>query len=90
MNAPILGYPNFDIPFIIRSDASFQGIGSVLLQLYEDNIGHPVYFVNCTLKKSKQNYAITEMEGTDAFYCLENNNRPTIYFREELITTKVK
>jgi len=33
VDVPILCYPRFDKPFIIRSDASFNGIGGVLLQL---------------------------------------------------------
>ena len=57
-------------PFIIRSDASFNGIGGVLLQLYDDNIEHPVYLVSRSLTKSERNYAITEMEGTAAYYCI--------------------
>jgi len=58
VNAPILCYPRFDKPFIIRSDTSFNGIGSVLLQLYDDNIEHPVYFVSRSLTISERNYAI--------------------------------
>jgi len=77
VNAPILCYPRFDKPFIIRSDASFNGIGSVLLQLYDDNIEHPVYFVSRSLTKSERNYAITELEGTAAYYCI-NQFRPYI------------
>ena len=64
-------------PFIIRSDASFNGIGGVLLQLYDDNIEHPVYLVSRSLTKSERNYAITEMEGTAAYYCI-NQFRPYI------------
>jgi len=71
VNAPILCYPRYDNPFIIRSDASFQRIGGVLLQLFKDKIEHPVYYVSRSLKKSERNYAITELEGTAAFYCVE-------------------
>eukprot|EP00833_Pecoramyces_ruminatium_P007356 jgi/Orpsp1_1/1181388/evm.model.c7180000077042.1 len=70
INAPILCYPKFDIPFIIRSDACGYGIGGVLLQLYNDNIEHPVYFISRSIKKSERNYSTTELEGTAAFYCL--------------------
>ena len=33
--APILGYPIYDIPFILETDASLKGIGAVLLQKHE-------------------------------------------------------
>ena len=32
MNAPILKFPCFEKEFIIRTDASYDGIGGVLLQ----------------------------------------------------------
>jgi len=68
--APILSYPRYDRPFIIRSDASYQGIGGVLLQLYDDKIEHPVFYISRSLKKSENNYPITELEGTAAYYCV--------------------
>jgi len=69
-NAPILCYPKYNLPFIIRSDASFTGIGGVLLQLCEDKLEHPICFVSRTLKRAEYNYSITELEGTAAYYCV--------------------
>jgi len=76
-SAPILSYPRFDKPFIIRSDASFQGIGGVLLQLLVDNIEYPICYVSRSLKKSECNYPIIELEGTAAVYCV-NEFKPYI------------
>jgi len=76
-NAPILCYPRFDKPFIIRTDASYLGIGGVLLQLYEDKIEHPVFYISRSLSKSEHNYSITELEGTAAYYCI-NKFKPYI------------
>jgi len=70
-SAPILSFPRYDRPLIIRSDASYNGIGGALLQLLEDGVEHPIRFVSRTLKKSERNYAITELEGTAAHYCLQ-------------------
>ena len=33
--APILGYPNYDIPFILETDASLKGLGAGLSQKHE-------------------------------------------------------
>ena len=70
INAPILSPPNFDKPFIVRSDASKSGIGGVLLQLDDDNIEKPLYYESRTLSNSEINYSITELEGLAAFYCV--------------------
>lgn len=63
INAPILKYPEFDKEFIIRTDASYDGVGGVLLQKNDDNdIEHPVHFISRTLTKSEKNYGITDLE----------------------------
>jgi len=65
-----LCYPRYDKPFIIRTDASYQGIGGVLLQLYNDEVEHPVFYISHSLHKSELNYPITELEGTAAYFCI--------------------
>jgi len=69
-SAPILTMPNFDKQFIIRTDASYDGIGGVLLQKDENNIEKPIHFVSRSLKPAEKNYAITDLEGTAATYCV--------------------
>jgi len=71
INAPILKFPCFDKPFIIRTDASYDGIGGVLLQRDEnDNKEHPVHYISRTLNKHECNYGITDLEGTALIYCV--------------------
>ena len=40
-----------------------------MLQLYDDKMEHPVFYISCTLQKSEYNYPITEL-GTEAYYCI--------------------
>ena len=68
INAPILKFPLFDKPFIIRTDASYNGIGRVLLQKEEETgKEHPIHFISRSLKKAEKNYGITDLEGTPLF-----------------------
>ena len=71
MNAPILMFPSFSKEFIIRTDASYDGLGGVLLQVNEEtNKEHPIHYVSRTLSKHEKNYGITDLEGAALFYCL--------------------
>ena len=59
INAPILKFPLFDKPFIIRTDASYNGIGGVLLQKEEETgKEHPIHYKSRSLKKAEKNYGI--------------------------------
>lgn len=89
INAPILQLPNFNIPFIIRTDASTEGIGGALLQTDDDKLEHPIMFVSRTLTKSEKNYSITDLEGTAVYYCVKKfkpyitgNNYNTILYTD--------
>ena len=69
IEAPILKYPDYDKQFLIRTDASLDGIGGVLMQKDKDNIEHPIQYISRSLKPTEINYSITDLEGTAAYYC---------------------
>jgi len=71
VTAPILSMPDFEEPFIIRTDASKCGVGGVLIQ--KDPLGQekPIYYISRTLKPAENNYGITDLEGTAAAYCVK-------------------
>jgi len=62
--------PDFDNPFLIRTDASYAGIGGVLLQKDDSNVEKPIHYLSCFLKPEEVNYDITDLEGTSATYCV--------------------
>ena len=74
-NAPILIYPDFNLPFLLNSDASDKGIGAVLSQLGKDQLEYPVAYFSRTLGKHERNYSITRkellaaIEGIEHFRC---------------------
>ena len=74
-NAPILIYPNFNLLFLLNSDASDKGIGAALFQVGKDQLEHPVAYFSRTLGKHDRNYSITRkellaaIEGIEHFRC---------------------
>jgi hypothetical protein len=61
-SAPILQMPNDTAPYCLETDSSDFATGTVLKQLGEDNIWHPVAFYSKSLNKHKRNYKIYDKE----------------------------
>ena len=58
-----LAHPNFDQPFILAVNASFDGIGAVLSQVAPgETIARPVAFASKTLTHSQMNYPAHRLE----------------------------
>ena len=70
---PILKFPEYDMPFVITTDASDYTIGAVLSQE-----GHPICFVSRTLNNHEKNYSVTDKEFLAIVYSV-NYFRPYIY-----------
>ena len=62
VSPPILGFPNFDLPFIVETDASpTGGLGAVLLQQQGKN-KKVIAYASRGLKDSERNYPIMKLE----------------------------
>ena len=59
---PALSYPDFKQPFILDTDASFDGIGAVLSQCDEHGEEHVMAFASRLLSKAERNYSVTRNE----------------------------
>ena len=62
LTAPILTYSDFARDFVLETDASKQGLGTIFSQLQDDSKLHPLAYASCSLSPSEKNYAVTELE----------------------------
>lgn len=89
---PILKLPDPNKTFVLRTDASSVGLGSVIMQ-YHDNVPHPVAYAGRKLLPAEKNYSVIEREclsivwavnkfkyyllGTE--FILEVDHKPLVY-----------
>ena len=58
--SPVLAYTNFEVDFVLETDASAKGLGAVLSQCQSDGVQHPVAFASRSLSPAERNYGVTE------------------------------
>ena len=65
ITAPILAYPNYEKPFLLKTDASLKGLGTVLSQQDLHSDQWVISFVSTSLKpyeKSMRSYSSAKLE----------------------------
>ena len=70
---PILRLPDLAKAFVVRSDASGVGLGSVLCQ-YHDGVPFPVSYASRKLLKSEKNYSTIERECLGIIFAINKFN----------------
>ena len=55
-STPVLAYADFSLPFVLETDASFQGLGAVLMQEQEGK-KRVIAYASRTLRPPERNYA---------------------------------
>ncbi|XP_075737410.1 uncharacterized protein LOC119162224 [Rhipicephalus microplus] len=82
---PILKLPDFERPFVLRTDASDRGIGAVLLQEHEQ-ILHPVAYASRKLLPREVAYSTVEKEALALVWGVEKF-QVFLYGRRFLVQT---
>ena len=62
MTAPVLTFADFHKPFLLETDASGDGLGTVLSQKQEDGCYHPVAYASRGLKGGELRYHSSKLE----------------------------
>ncbi|KAK3103801.1 hypothetical protein FSP39_021997 [Pinctada imbricata] len=83
---PILAYPNFDIPFEIHTDASFQGLGAVLYQS-QNGQKHVIAYASRGLSKSERNYPAHKLEFLALKWAVTEKFHDYLYGKQFTVVT---
>ena len=62
LQAPILAFPDFNRPFLLKMDASRKGLGAVLSQKQVDGQYHPITYASPVINKTEQRYHSNKQE----------------------------
>lgn len=71
ISAPVLTCPNFDLPFVIQTDASAYGLGAILSQNHPDLGERVVCYLSRSLTKQERKYSTTERECLAVLWSVE-------------------
>ena len=82
---PVLGYPNYELPFEVSVDSSSEGIGGVIYQI-QNGVKQVLAYASRGLSKSERNYPTHKLEFlalkwivTEKFHDYLYGNKFTIY-----------
>lgn len=71
ISAPILRQPDFEAPFILRTDASAYALGAVLMQGKDIHDERPIVYASRLLCPAERNYNTTEREALAVVWALD-------------------
>lgn len=69
LEAPLLHHLDYELPIVLRTDASTEGIGAVLLQQV-DGAEHPVCFVSKAFTPAESRWSTIEQEAYAIYYSI--------------------
>ena len=70
--APILAAPDFDKPFIVKTDACKLGLAGILCQLDNDGQEVVIEYYSRTCNDAERSYHATDLEGLAAFEAISH------------------
>ena len=71
-NAPVLAFPDFTMPFVLCTDASNYGLGSVLMQHDANGKSRAIAFASRLLNAAERNYSTTHREALAVVWSLRH------------------
>jgi hypothetical protein len=71
--------PDFEKPFLLDTDFSYNGLGATLSQIGEDGREHPIAFASRSLQAAENNYPVTDGELLAMIWAVTSRFRPYLY-----------
>ena len=88
MSPTVLAFPDYNLPFILPTDVSHNGLGAVLYQL-QNGRAHVVAYASRGLKKSEQNYPDHKLEFLSLKWAVTEKFKDLLYGHNfEVVTEK--
>ena len=76
----VMSYPDFEKPFVLHTDASYDGLGSVLYQESEEGVMKVIGFASRSLRPSEKNYHSTKLEFLSLKWSVTEAFRDYLYY----------
>ncbi len=70
-HAPILAFPDYKLPFTMRTEASALGIGAVFMQT-EGKRPHPIAYASRVLTSAESEFSVTHLEALAVVWALQH------------------
>lgn len=81
INAPVLVYFNFELPFEVHIDVSTRGLGAVLCQRTNDKF-HVIIYASRGLKTAERHYSVYKLEFLALKWTVKNKYYDYLYGRK--------
>ena len=79
----VMSYPDFEKPFVLHTDASYDGLGSVLYQKSDGGELRVIGFASRTLRPSEKNYHSSKLEYLSLKWSVTEAFRDYLYYAKE-------
>ena len=83
---PILAYPDYSSPFLLRIDASYEGLGAVLCQ-EQNGVVKVIAYASRGLKKAELNYSSNKLEFLCLYWAVTKKFHDYLYGNKFVVTT---
>ena len=87
VTVPVLAFVDFKKPFLLKTDASIEGLGAVLSQKQDDGQYHPVACASRGLKGGKSRYHSSKLEFLALKWAMTDQFKEYLQYQSFLVQT---